>query len=300
MELNTYHLYTHTVLHCGTGQSVGVVDLPIARDRATHLPLVPASSVRGVLREAITETKGVEVANRLFGPQKVSTNEDSYAGALSIGDAHLLLLPVRALQGIIAYVTCPFILKRYRRDMKLNMDVPVPEGGTALHAEKNQNLLINKDDSDASLIVLEDLDLKPQRHDCADQWADVIAAVIFPGEEKEVRDARDDLTQRFLILPDSVFIFLAETATEIRTRIRINQETGVVQKGALWSEENLPAETVLWGGYALTESRSRENNATAEQLAVHIPTTELLQLGGNAGIGHGLVRFFKEASGGSQ
>ena len=41
--------------------------------------------------------------------------------------------------------------------------------------------------------------------------------------------------------------FLAETATEVRARIVLNQNTGTVRKGGLWNEENLPAEAVLWG-----------------------------------------------------
>ena len=40
-----------TSLHAGTGQGVGVIDLPIARERATDLPLVPGSSLKGCLRE---------------------------------------------------------------------------------------------------------------------------------------------------------------------------------------------------------------------------------------------------------
>jgi len=42
MLQKTFHLHALSALHVGTGQSVGVVDLPIARSRATHLPLVPA------------------------------------------------------------------------------------------------------------------------------------------------------------------------------------------------------------------------------------------------------------------
>ncbi|MEJ2046037.1 MAG: type III-B CRISPR module RAMP protein Cmr4 [Reinekea sp.] len=286
MEQKIYHLYTHSILHCGTGHSVGLVDLPIARNRATHLPLAPGSSVRGVLRDAITNDPagGADTAKDLFGPLNVSGSSDSYAGALSVGDANLLLLPVRAFQGVLAYTTCPFILKRYNADMNLDLAVPVPNADTALHTDNNKNILND-------LIVLEDLDLKTEV-DKADKkatgrWADKIAEMIFANST----DAQDDFKRRFLILPDEVFIYLAETAMEIRTRIRINSETGVVQDGALWTEENLPPETVLWGVYAVSDSRKEKSTKEAAELSKHLSKPRLLQLGGNAGIGSGLVQF---------
>jgi len=115
----------------------------------------------------------------------------------------------------------------------------------------------------------------------------VIAAAVFADDAV----AQEDMKQRFLILPDSVFSFLAETATEIRARIAIDDQTGVVKEGALWYEENLPAETVLWGIYALSDSRVKGEGTKADDLAVKMPTNTLLQLGGKAGVGRGLTRF---------
>ena len=68
MQARLFHLHALSALHCGTGQSVGVVDLPIARAQATRLPLVPGSSLRGVLRQQVTEGDA-ELARTLFGPR---------------------------------------------------------------------------------------------------------------------------------------------------------------------------------------------------------------------------------------
>jgi CRISPR-associated protein Cmr4 len=281
MKSRLYHLHTLSALHCGTGQSAGVIDLPIARDRATNLPLVPGSSLRGVLRSGIeADEVNEQLAKSLFGPRSIGGAEDAHAGALAVGDAHLLLLPIRALAGFVAYASCPFILKRYAADSKNALSVPVPTDAQALHASGNVNQLSGK-------IVLEDIDLTPQQSAEADQWAGVIAAAVFSDDAV----AQEDLKQRFLILPDSVFSFLAETATEIRARIAIDDKTGVVKKGALWYEENLPAETVLWGLYALSDSRVKGEGTKADDLAAKMPTNTLLQLGGKAGVGRGLTRF---------
>jgi CRISPR/Cas system CSM-associated protein Csm3 (group 7 of RAMP superfamily) len=51
MQAAVVHVQALSPLHAGTGQTVDVIDLPIARERATQLPLVPGSTVKGVLRD---------------------------------------------------------------------------------------------------------------------------------------------------------------------------------------------------------------------------------------------------------
>jgi CRISPR-associated protein Cmr4 len=41
-------LYCETPVHAGTGTSLSIVDLPIQRERITGLPIVQASSLKGV------------------------------------------------------------------------------------------------------------------------------------------------------------------------------------------------------------------------------------------------------------
>ncbi|SBS35742.1 RAMP superfamily protein [Marinomonas spartinae] len=286
MSFHTYHLITQTILHCGSGQSVGIVDQPIARDRATHLPLVPGSTVRGVLRAHISQQND-ELTNILFGYQKPDS-EPSSAGALSITDAHLLLLPVRTVYGILAYATCPFILQRYKKDLKLDLTIPTiaDDQDQALYPNGNPN----KHDN---VMVLEDLDLKAKECTDTQKWAEHIAETLYTKDS----DDYNDMSKRIIILPDTVFSFLAETATEIRTRIRINQDSGVVDKGALWTEESLPAESVLWGVYSVDKTRLQDQNSDKlVKLNGIINDKPLLQMGGNMGTGNGLVQFIAQSS----
>lgn len=289
MQPRLFHLHALSALHCGTGQSVGVVDLPIARARATNLPLAPGSSLRGVCREEVTRTDP-KTATTLFGPETIKNDAQSFAGALAIGDAHLLALPVRALAGIVCYVTSPFILKRYAADrvsagLPKLPDPPTPPAGSALVPAGSMN-------RSGQTLALEDLDLAAQENVDAKSWAEAIAATVHPTDA----GARTDLVTRFAILPDDILSFLADTATEIRARIAINHETGTVRKGMLWYEENLPAETLLWGVYALSDSMNQqEDQRTAQDLARCLPASgTLLQLGGKAGVGRGLVRFLTQ------
>lgn len=282
MHSQLFHLHALSVLHCGTGQSVGVVDLPIARARATQLPIVPGSSLRGVLRQEVGSGSET-LARALFGPKNISANDQSFAGALAVGDAHLLTLPVRALAGILCYATSPFILHRYAQDLKrTGCAAPeVPAAPSALVTARSVNRI-------ERILVLEDLDMAAQDNPLANLWAETIAGQIHPGDVP----AQDDFIRRFAILPDNILGFLSETATELRTRISIDEKTGTVKKGALWFEEHLPAETLLWGLYAVSDSNEPGQPRTKADLAAALPNSgTLLQLGGQAGVGRGLVRF---------
>ncbi len=100
------------------------------------------------------------------------------------------------------------------------------------------------------------------------------------------------LNNVFLIVKDDIFDFLSETATEIRARIRIKEATRTVQDGGLWYEEYLPAETLLWGILACDRSRNTKSDKDAEQLLQLLPSDDTrLQIGGNATVGAGQVRW---------
>jgi len=273
MQPILYHLHALSPLHCGIGQAADVVDLPIARSRATKLPIVPNSSLRGVLRQSISDDDP-DFAKNLFGT-------GSKAGDLSVGDGNLLLLPVRCLAGIVSYVTSPFILRRYRRDGVIAGEnwPAVPEckkADRALVVPKSVNCIDEK-------LVLEDLDLQAEQSAEAERWAEIVAGLVHADDQQ----ARGDLICRFAILSDNVMQHLAETATEIRTRIAIDPRKGTAREGALWHEEALPAESVLWGLMASTRDGAQGNLA---RLPGVLSPGKTLQVGGNAGIGAGLVR----------
>src|SRR5690606_9746576 len=64
-------IYTLTPTHCGTGQTSGAVDLPIAREPHTCLPVLPASGLKGAARSTLNEREDAtdsELARCLFGP----------------------------------------------------------------------------------------------------------------------------------------------------------------------------------------------------------------------------------------
>lgn len=275
MKTRLFHLHALSALHVGTGQGVGAVDLPIARSRATNLPIVAGSAIKGVLRDELKLNPDEEKV--VFG----GNTDNAQAGAVAFGDAQLLLLPIRSFAGTVAYATCPFILKRYARDLGDSTTKFATEQETA-KLTSGSFLLI-----DGKKIALEDLDLNATPDDDqANKWAEKIAQAVYPDDEAW----QTELIKRFVILPDDVFSFLADTATEIRTRIKIDRNTRIVAQGALWTEENLPCETVLWGVFGVSEARD-QSGKSAENVSELLLKQELpIQIGGKHTVGRGLCR----------
>jgi CRISPR-associated protein Cmr4 len=72
-------------------------------------------------------------------------------------------------------------------------------------------------------------------------------------------------------------------ACEIQQRVRIDDETHVVAKGALFNQENVPSETLF---YAVVGQRS--NNGTMERLEEKLNEVgNILQIGGDGTVGLG-------------
>ncbi len=288
MEKRIFHLQNLSALHVGTGQGVGVVDLPIARAKASNLPIVAGSAIKGVLRDELYQQDFIKNhdVKILFGASTDSDDDSMHAGAIAFGDANLLLLPIRSFAGTVAYATCPYILRQYKRDMDLDLAIPNLANNRAGIVIGSKLLVGN-----TGKIALEDLDIKADTDGDVKQWAGVITQALYPDSVADSEEWQQQVIQRFVVLPDDIFSFLADTATEIRTRIRIKPETRVVEKGALWTEENLPAESVLWGVIGVSMSRKKDDERTAKNLADLLPTEEInIQVGGKHTVGRGLCR----------
>lgn len=276
-RVKTVYLHALTPVHSGTGQTVAVVDLPIAREKATGWPIIPASSLKGVLRDALDNGQNKAWVQLAFG-KDVRDEEQGEAGALCFTDQRILCLAVRSYYGTFAYATCPLVLQRFVRDMRalgiqpLFETVPqVPDGMSALVAKGSALARSGK-------LYLEDLDLSAKEDGSATEIADALANRLFSEQPQAFKE-------RFVIASDEVFNFLCETAIEVTARIRLKDETKTVEGGALWYEEAVPAES-LFSGAVLVSDHYRKD---ATELWEHF-TPSLIQIGGNSTVGRGLCR----------
>lgn len=277
-------------LHAGTGQGAGVIDLPIAREKATNLPFLPGSSLKGTLRANCPS----DMRTKFFGPDSLDlSSNDNQASVVQFSDQRLLLLPVRSLVGTFAWVTSPYVLHRLARDIadahitSLNTSVPAIAKAEQCAVVKGQTKIAF---GTPAKVYLEDLDIEVQSALDIATWATWLGQHIFPQDTVW----QTMLSERLCVVHDDVFNFVARTATEINARIKLREDAKTVQEGGLWYEETLPTETIL-SGIALFHptSKAKESTKDIEQEAhktILDITKNILQLGGKATVGHGLCR----------
>lgn len=290
METRTYLLHALSPLHAGTGQSVGVIDLPIARQRATGMPFVPGSSVKGVLREAC-DTTG-DILATIFGPQRDQPGPAGdhegidHAGALMVGDARLLALPVRSFFGTYALVTSPLLLHLARRDLVAAgvrdvPEVPADEPGSWIYVSRDPIIAQRQTRGKQDRVYLQDIALDVRESGVADSWAECLGKAL-PADECVI------MQRRLAVVDDDTMNFLWETGTQVDTRVRIDHATHVVEGGALWTEESLPPETLLIGLMAAHHSGRPRTSLAASAILDHVlGTCRYLRFGGKLTTGKG-------------
>ncbi|MCX7683497.1 MAG: type III-B CRISPR module RAMP protein Cmr4 [Anaerolineae bacterium] len=284
-------IYVETPLHAGTGRSLGTVDLPIQRERATHYPMIQASSLKGRLRAEMREQKGwlddhPELV-ALFG--KAGDSGENWAGAISPGDARILLFPVRSLAGVFAWTTSVDALARFLRAAEM---VGLKPGWTLPPAPDKERAWVNGDalKADAQNIVLEEFSFAADLSQAETvrkigQW---LANNALP--EAGYDYWKQALPKKLCILHEDAFRDFVLYGTEVQTHVRLDPDKKTVQSGALWTTESLPVDTLLYAPLMATPARDG-SGMNAEKVLEKIAELNLTrtQLGGDETTGQGMV-----------
>lgn len=283
------YLYVETPLHAGVGSGLSSIDLPIQRERTTQYPMIQGSGIKGKLRSAAEDAHlPVDV---IFGPSVDGGKGSEHAGALIVGDARILLFPVRSLNGVFAYTTSYDVLNRFKREIERMYpeslwSVPSPVPNTVLVTSKTKSEVHSN-----KTIVLEEFSFNTEASSEVDTIAEWIATHALP-DLGTGNYWPNKIKNSLVILPDDVFRDFALYATEVITRVRINRETKTVDNGALWTEEHLPTDTLLYVPTYATHARNKQASLSAEDILKQVRSmgTNYLQLGGDETVGRGLVR----------
>ena len=314
-------LYAQTSLHPGSGTALGLVDMPVQRERHTQWPSIPGSAIKGVIRDACREKiaersdldaleryddkpgepasrKGSKrqradatiLLNAAFGPPTDGASE--FAGSVSFTDARLLAFPVRSLSGVFAHVTCPAVLRRLKRDLEMarhpvDWSVPDVRGTQVVVPGSTCPCLIG-----GNTVVLEEYLLSRAENSCLDvaNWVAENTLPSAPAHEA----TRAHFRSNFLVLSDDQFTHFVRFATEITARIRLDYENKTVAAGALFYEEYLPPETLFYSIVLANGSRAKaaEKHGTDLSAASVLRVVEdrlppVIQLGANQTTGKG-------------
>lgn len=299
MENEQLFIHVETSLHAGTGRGLGGVDLPIQRERVTNYPIIQSSSLKGRLRAAIRERKDWKDDNpellAIFG--KAEGEGKSYAGAVSIGDARLLLFPVRSLMGVFAWVTSRDVLSRFIRDTRLagfDLGWQLPP-----EPDKDKNECWAAPDSAVETdgkVTLEEftytIKMNAEARENLESIGEWLARNALPQAADEYAYWRESLPKHLVILRREDFRDFALYGTEVTTHIKLVPDTKTVQTGALWTVESLPTDTLLYAPLVIADSRAQADVAkTAAEIKtilreLHHTRT---QLGGDETTGRGVV-----------
>jgi len=338
-------LICNTPTHVGSGSELGIVDLPIQRERHTGFPKFEASSLKGSLREAFEreinsrDFKNPEdddtMIHRLFGFDDGSLNDgqkkelkkhfqkakgknetgeptyedqSSFAGALGFTDARLLLFPVKSMKGVFAWITCFRALKQFESDMQLSDSSFKFAGLNEKFLQSNETYLFA---SNSNLKVGENILLEEYAFKVSNELNGTVQVEIngtktnFPDWLAQNLYANngsywsEKIQQDIVVLPDDDFKDFVNLSTEVITRTKIDNETGTVETGALFNEEYLPAESILYSlALFAPEFRAKPEEGkdgispigrdkVLSFFAAKLPNP--IQIGGNATLGKGIV-----------
>lgn len=305
-------IYTVSPLHVSTGQAEGAIDLPVTKEPHTGFAVIPASSLKGVAREAFAATarqakptgagttpEETEV-EELFGPtlkrtndlneqetkaEKVETNHKQnsapklFTGALVFTEARLVAYAARSLNRPFLYVTCRLVLERLGRDLRAagittfeNFSLPMPSA----------EVLVTDAPLANTTLVLEDLVYSGNVAQSSDltRIADSLARLL-PALEV---DTRNRLKKGLVVIPDQDFAMLARRLP-VRARIKLGEnKTTSGDDGNLWYEEQVPADCLF---VAMIGERSGKGGAL-KSFREKRTLLAVSQIGGNETVGEGI------------
>jgi CRISPR-associated protein Cmr4 len=282
---------------------------PVAQQNTTNniLSRQDIELLFGSSRPNIEDANNTNVSNT---SATSDADKKEHAGSLIFGDARLLLFPVRSLNGVFAYTTCYKIIDRFLRDVeKTSPDSLMVENSSNQSIKLEVPQEPKKDESgipkalvtkgsiitqDGKLMLEEfAFTVSSEQQDMVTAIADWLATNALPQYQNNTY-FQEKLRTSLVILPDNEFRDFALYATEVITRIAIERATKTVTGTALWTEENLPADTFLYVPVYATNARMpgrQEKGSEIIQKARGLNVVvKYFQLGGDETVGRGMVR----------
>jgi CRISPR-associated protein Cmr4 len=301
-----FFIYCETPVHVGSGSELGYIDLPIQREKHSGFPKIEASGLKGCLRDVCSDDDdfktNVEV---FFGPK----DGNEHAGSLGFLDGRILLFPVKSVKGVFAWITCPYVLSKFKEEIQLFFNKQT-EGLKNIEAEKimpysvpqGTNIIVSSPNNyNDKTIILEEYGFQieeEEKNSNLTKIATFLSETIFPtNQEKDIfKNLREKMKRDIVVLSDDDFKDFVEMSTEVITRVRIDEKTHTVSNTALFNEEYVPENTVFYSSalfskiFVENKQKNYDENSVSEYFKKVIEKHEIIQIGGNSTIGKGLVR----------
>lgn len=201
------------------------------------------------------------------------------------------------MRGVFAWVTCPRILEQFKRDLNIagitSPDVPI-EGTTG----SESNLF-----ADSEKVILEEYTFSIRADEKVSIFGKWLNNAFFVKDSSYSYWSKK-IKEDIVILSNEDFKDFVDLSTEVITRTKINNKTGTVEDGALFTEEYLPQESLLYSlvlaspvfpGKGDARKKLEDEKFEAIDVMNFFDDTlskkckNRLQTGGNATLGKGLI-----------
>ncbi len=268
-EHKVYLIETLTNTHVGSGDtSFGVVDNLVQKDTVTSLPVFHSSSIKGSLKEHFEQYKDNGIPQADF--DLIFGTEDKKPGTVRFYDARLLTLPLRASKRVFYYCTSPATVSDYLDSITTFCKMDEVEELKTFFS----GVSVDKDFvvfSDEKELVIED-------------YSDYRVCSVDVNTTGLIKKYLCADPKNIALFRDEIFTGICSGSLPVIARNRIGKD-GTSEN--LFYEEVLPRRSWLWFMLGF-ENDKPINDRFEEKLR-----KDLIQTGGNASIGYGVVRIHR-------
>lgn len=276
MTFNLTYFYLLSPLHTGgTSQEGNLVG--IARESHTDLPYVPSSTIRGRLRASTANDQRTVLWGNTIDDLKTGSETEANSsavqttgnskptnlvqGALWVGDASILWMPVPSLSHGVIWISCPLLLQRWGR----------LSGNPRSVAEYSTSLGNNKP------VYLKDAILKASD---LNVWEET-------DRKKFIPEGSQDKIERVLVLPDQHCATLIQMSLWRQVKVRLDENKTV--KDGFRYEEAIPPDTLMYFPWGTTTQANGTAQTALESCRSLIRANSIMQIGGQESLGRGFV-----------
>ncbi len=290
-----YGIYTITPLHMGTGQAAGAVDLPVAREQHTGLPVIPATSIKGVVRDILErDYSSQEKIKEFLGPE-TDEQDDFHAGGLIFTEGQTLAIPFRSMNQPFFFVTSLLVLERFDRNLRtfgIENVFSLDKFPAGLEAGK---VYVSNEKLHGQMLVIEDSIFRGEEVFFSQTLKEIAGELkrLLPESERE-KGTGQRFETGLVVLPDREFLDLVSRCLPVQARIKLTGGKTASkwkdEKGNLWYEEAVPADS-LFAFFIINRPGTRDGKDLVGEfqgfLASHDINLSVVQMGGNETVGYG-------------
>ncbi|MEM1622685.1 MAG: type III-B CRISPR module RAMP protein Cmr4 [Sulfolobales archaeon] len=274
-----------TPVHVGVGRGYGVhVDLPVQRDEF-GFPTIWSSSLKGAIKSRFPKLR------QCLGPEpgELETAQLKQS-SIAFADAKLILVPARVLSGVYTYVTSPHLLEGFMNYLRVvGVQVKTLDRELTKKLNEGKAVVSTEETLRNGRLMVNELDVQAEYDSELNEKLGITN--YLPQEVLERIRSRG-----LALVPDrdNLSLTVVNRSMLIQYRVRLRSDTKTVEEGP-WSEEYIPAETVL-ASLVLCTDRGNKTPGSEEVSCSNIFKREvdgkIMFVGGKETIGRGLVKLY--------